>query len=68
VLAASAPDPGSVTFAATCAMVFSFFGAAYGFSRQEPKDDIQWKAFVGTVVGIGLGLLVWGFGLLSGLY
>jgi len=49
-------------------MAFSFFGAAYALWRREPKDSVQWKAFLGTFTGIGFGFLVWGFGLVSGLY
>jgi hypothetical protein len=68
VFAATTPDPGSLSFAATMAMVFSFAGAGYAFLRREPRESIQWKAFLGTFSGIGVGLLVWGFGLISGLY
>jgi hypothetical protein len=49
-------------------MVFSFLAIAHAFWRREPRDDVQWKAFVGTFAGVGTGLLVWIFGLISGLY
>ncbi|MGE5283182.1 MAG: hypothetical protein ACM3N0_12855 [Chloroflexota bacterium] len=68
MLAATAPDPGSLGFAATCAMVFSFVGTAYAFLRREPKESIQWKAFLGTFIGVGVGLMVWAFALATGLY
>jgi hypothetical protein len=49
-------------------MTFSFLWAVYALWRPEPKEDVQWKAFLGSLLGIGFGFLVWGFGLISGLY
>jgi len=49
-------------------MVFSFAGTAYAFSRRQPRESIQWQAFLGTFIGVGVGLLVWAFALVTGLY
>ena len=49
-------------------MAFSFLGATYAFYKREPKESVQWKAFLGTMLGMGIGFLVYGVGLVSGLY
>jgi hypothetical protein len=49
-------------------MVFSFAATAYAFSRRQPRESVQWKAFLGTFIGAGVRLLVWVFALVTGLY
>jgi hypothetical protein len=68
VLAAALPDLGSPGFPLSAGAFAGFLVTAYALSRRESKEDVQWKAFLGGFVGIGLGLMVWVFGLASGLY
>jgi len=67
MFAATPPDPGSLSFVTFPALVISF-GWAGAFVLREPKEKVQWKGFLGTLLGVGVGLVIYGFGLLSGLY
>jgi hypothetical protein len=68
MVAATAPDLGSPSIITTMATVVGFLCTAYAWSRHESEERIKQKAFVGGSVGAGLGLLFYGFGLVSGLY
>ena len=68
MFASAFPDPGSLELPPTVAMLFSFLVTAYALGRGAPRDDVQWKAFIGGFIGVGAGFLVWGIGLITGLY
>jgi hypothetical protein len=68
MFAATAPDPGSPGFPLSVGALAGFLVTAYALGRCDPREDVQWKAFLGGFAGIGLGLMVWIFGLISGLY
>jgi hypothetical protein len=68
MLAATTPDPDSPGFPLSVGAFVGFVVTAYALGRRNSREDVQWKAFLGGFAGIGLGLLVWVFGLVSGLY
>lgn len=68
MFAATAPDPGSPGFPLSVGALAGFLVTAYALGRRNSREDVQWKAFLSGSAGFGLGLLVWVFGLVSGIY
>ncbi len=68
MLAASLPDPGSPDLPALFSIAAGFVLTAHAFWRGDTRGDVQWAGFKGAFIGAGVGLVVYGFGLLTGLY
>lgn len=68
MLASSLPDPGTFEFPAAAMFLSTFLATAYAFLSDAPRDEVQWLGLLGGFAGAGIGILVWVFGLITGLY
>lgn len=60
---AALPDIGSPGTSAFISVVTGFVWTAYAFGRRQGREDILWAAFVGTFVGVGIGLCLYAISL-----
>jgi Flp pilus assembly protein protease CpaA len=68
VLASTLPDFGSPGTPAFVSTAISFLWTLYALRRGVEQDEIFWEAFVGGFIGLGIGFLLYAFGLITGLY
>jgi hypothetical protein len=67
-LATSIPSPADQGFTAVLAMVAGFAGAAWEWTRTGSWAEIQLQAFKFGFVATGIGIGLYAFGLITGLY
>lgn len=67
-LATSIPSPADQGFTAVLAMIAGFTGAAWKWTRTSSWADIQLQAFKFSFVATGVGIGLYAFGLITGLY
>lgn len=68
MLASTLPDFGSPGTPALISTAVSFLWTIYAFRRGVGQDEILWAAFLGGFIGLGIGFLLYAFGLITGLY
>lgn len=68
MLASTPPDFGSPSLSADLAVWGSCLLTALALRSRVKRDNVHWAAFMGAFLGAAIGLLVYAFGLLTGLY
>jgi hypothetical protein len=59
VFFASLPNPASPGTPAVFSIMVGFIGTTHALARRMPRDEVQWRAFLTTYAGAGVGLLIY---------
>lgn len=68
MVAADLPDPGEPIFVPLSALLGSFLWGGVARARREPPEVVQEATLRGGFWGAALGIALYGFGLVTGLY
>lgn len=68
MLASTLPDFGSPGTPTLVSAAISFLWTLYALMRGVEQDEVLWAAFMGGFVGLGIGFVLYAFGLTTGLY